>query len=541
MSLSKPEELLEHELSCPICLQLYTDPVYLPCGHNYCLACIRKATNICDGEKSLPQCPECREEYDGTETLHRNFKLCGIIEGYRAVAPADHLKREPLEVRCDHCLDTETLAIKTCLKCEVSLCARHLQHHTERESFRSHALVEPQTELGQRDCVIHGRLLEYFCTSDMTSLCATCFIEGTHQNHDVLAFEAADEEMRRALESQSKAVATRLQLTETLLQRAAYDQGTSEAVGDKLMSKAVALMNSMAGLVSRYRDRMNLLLEEERGHQRETWQSGLGLLEEQQQQLMEAHQRTTDVLTETDKCLFIHRFLLIEPQLREVVTGTVARVPNKVPLNTKRLQASLRTEDFRAEMARLLQSLHVLLNPLELTFNLNTAHTSLLLSNDLRTVKYSGTKQAYADNPERFSAFPQVLCSQGFTSGEHIWVVEVGDQSMWSVGLCYKSMPRRGDHSRLGHNPVSWRLQWKNKKLTACHASSNVALAEMAIQPLRVEVALDYEGGALIFHSLKGRREHLHTFRAVFREPVYPAFSIHSTRAQSWITLQSGV
>uniref|UniRef100_A0A4W5PQU2 RING-type domain-containing protein n=1 Tax=Hucho hucho TaxID=62062 RepID=A0A4W5PQU2_9TELE len=158
--------LLEHELSCPICLQLYTDPVYLPCGHNYCLACIN-ATDASSGEKSLPHCPECREEY-------------------------------------------KTLAIKTCLKCEVSLC--------------------------------------YFCASDMTFLCASCFIKGTHQNHDVLTIEVAEEEMRRVLQSRSKEVANRLQMTETLLQRAAEDQGTSDAVGDKLMSTAVALMDSMAGL-----------------------------------------------------------------------------------------------------------------------------------------------------------------------------------------------------------------------------------------------------------------------------------------------------
>uniref|UniRef100_A0A8C7W494 Uncharacterized protein n=1 Tax=Oncorhynchus mykiss TaxID=8022 RepID=A0A8C7W494_ONCMY len=457
MPLSKPEKLLEHELSCPICLELYTDPVYLPCGHNYCLACIN-ATDASSGEKSLPCCPECREEYSGTETLHKNFKLCGIIEGYRAIALVENLGREPLEVRCDHCLDTETL-----------------------------------------------------------------------------------EEMRRVLESRSKEVANRLQLTETLLQRAAEDQGTSDAVGDKLMSTAVALMDSMAGLVSRYRDRMSLLLEEERGHQRKIWQSGLGLLEEQQKELMEANQSSAEVLSVTDKHLFIHRFLLIESQLTEVVTGTVARVLSKEPLNTKRLQASLRMNDFRAEMGQLLQALNVQINPLELTFNITTAHPSLLLSNDLRTVKYIGIKQASTDNLERFSTAPQVLCSQSFTSGEHIWVVEVGDQSMWSVGLCYKSVPRRGDHSRLGHNPVSWRLQWKNKKLTVCHASSNMALVEKTNQPLRVEVALDYEGGTLIFHSTKGCREHLHTFKAVFREPVYPAFSIHSTTAQSWITLQSGV
>uniref|UniRef100_A0A8D3E9L5 RING-type domain-containing protein n=1 Tax=Scophthalmus maximus TaxID=52904 RepID=A0A8D3E9L5_SCOMX len=40
----RPEEQLAIELSCPICLQLYSDPVVLPCGHNYCRACISKTT-----------------------------------------------------------------------------------------------------------------------------------------------------------------------------------------------------------------------------------------------------------------------------------------------------------------------------------------------------------------------------------------------------------------------------------------------------------------------------------------------------------------
>lgn len=229
-------------------------------------------------------------------------------------------------------------------------------------------------------------------------------------------------------------------------------------------------------------------------------------------------------------------------KLREVVAGPApSKIPSKAPLNTKRLQAGLKTQDFRTEMTCLLESLHVLLNPLEMTFNIFTAHPSLIISNDLRTVKYSPTKQSYVEHPERFASAPQVLCCQGFSGGEHVWVVEVGPNTQWSLGVCYKSIPRRADHSRLGHNSVSWRLQWKNGKLTVCQSSCNVALAEVTNQPLKIEVALDYEGGTLIFHSTKGRREHLHTFRAVFREPVYPAFSIHSNTPDSWITLQSGI
>uniref|UniRef100_A0A667XB52 E3 ubiquitin/ISG15 ligase TRIM25-like n=1 Tax=Myripristis murdjan TaxID=586833 RepID=A0A667XB52_9TELE len=339
-----------------------------------------------------------------------------------------------------------------------------------------------------------------------------------------------------------KMVSGRLQMTETLLQKAAEEQGISEAIGDKVVNKAVTLLDNMATLVDSYRERLSVLLEEERGQRRKSWQHGLNALEDQQQQLLDAQQSATEALKETDNCLFIHKFMRIEHQLREVVTGTMpTMMPSQTPLNTKRLCDSLKIQEFRSEVSHLLASLHVLLNPLQLTFNLSTAHPSLTLSSDLRTIKYSSSKHSYGENLERFTSAPQILCTQGFSGGEHVWVVELGPNSMWSLGLCYKSIPRRGDHSRLGHNTVSWRLQWKNRKLTACHASSNVALAEMTIQPMRIEVALDYEDGTLVFHSTKGHRQHLHTFRATFREPVYPAFSIHSNTPESWITLQSGL
>ncbi|XP_059188370.1 E3 ubiquitin/ISG15 ligase TRIM25-like [Centropristis striata] len=539
-SLSKPEELLFHELSCPICLQLFSDPVVLPCGHNYCRACIFKSVDKLD-----QRCPECRLEYQGLDSLHRNFKLCSIVEGYRASTLQLEQQPERMEVYCDHCIDEQTPATKTCLKCEVSLCSRHFQRHNEKESFRSHTVVDPHTELvlGVKGCSKHpGRPLEYFCSNDMSMMCSTCFTEGQHHDHDVLTFSVAEEEMRRALEGRNKVVSSRLQMTECLLQRTAVDQGASEAIGDKVVNKAVSIMDSMAALVDRYRERLHVLLEEERGQRRKSWQLGLSALGEQQQQLVEAQRIATEALNEEDTCMFIHRFMLIEHKLREAATVTMpSTLPSKDPLNTKRLQEGLKSQDFRYKMTCLLDSLQVILYPLDLSFNLSTAHPSLIISNDLRTVKFSPSKQPYGDHPERFTTAPQVLCSQGFSSGEHVWVVEMGANSMWSLGVCYKSIPRRGDHSRLGHNSVSWRLQWKNNKLTVCQSSSNMALGDTTSPPLRVEVALDYEAGTLMFHNTKGRRQHLHTFRAVFREPVFPAFSIHSNTTESWITLNSGM
>lgn len=546
MSSSKPEQLLAYELSCPICLQIFSDPLVLPCGHNYCRVCIYKTSEILckNGNGTLPHCPECRKEYDGVDCLQRNFKLCSIIEGYLATAPKQDSQSELVkrtEFFCDQCIDEESEAVKICLRCEVSLCSRHLQRHHEKESFRAHTLVEPH-ELGMRGCTTHKRPLEYFCSSDMTSLCATCVTEGFHQNHDVLTLEVAEDEMRRALESRNKVISCRLQMTESVLQMAAEEQGAAEAAVETLVNKAVTVMDSMATLLNRYREHLSVLLDEERGQRRQSWQLCLTELKDQQQHLLDAQQSATEALSETDTCLFINSFMLIEHQLRETITSTIpSKIPSNAAFNTRRLQGGFKTQDFRLAMTYLLDSLYVLLNPLELTFNSFTAHPSLTLSNDQRTVKYSTTKQQYGEHPQRFISAPQVLCTQGFSGGEHVWVVEMGANSMWSLGLCYKSIPRRGDHSRLGRNTVSWRLQWKNKKLTACHASTNVALGEITYQLLRIEVALDYEKGILSFHSIKGHRVHLHTFSAVFREPVYPAFSIHSNTPESWVTLQSGI
>ena len=105
---------------------------------------------------------------------------------------------------CDHCIEDSVLALKTCLRCEVALCERHLQKHQEKSSFRSHVLVAPQREPVPRACLLHGSSLEYFCSSDSLLLCASCLLEGSHLNHDVLSFDVAEEEMRRALDSRSK-------------------------------------------------------------------------------------------------------------------------------------------------------------------------------------------------------------------------------------------------------------------------------------------------------------------------------------------------
>lgn len=296
--------------------------------------------------------------------------------------------------------------------------------------------------------------------------------------------------------------------------------------------------------ITNVQERMRILLEDEIKDYDKTWNASVAVLKEYQQQLINAQQQAKDLISSSPSdFLFLQLFIHLESQLRQAANVTVPNLPQTQMSDTKRLQLGLRTDEFRSEFTQLLQSLHSLMNPLELSFNPATLHPSLILSTDFLTVKHGGGTKPSAssgDQNERFTTAVQVMCFQGISQGTHLWTVELGPGCMWSAGLCYATIPRKGDHSRLGHNALSWRLQWKNKKLMACHDSISTIVGDApAMPPKRLEVALNYGGGTLAFHGItaKGDKQHLHTFRTTFRDVVYPVFGLHSSTDESWITL----
>lgn len=196
---------LEAELTCPICLGLYQEPVSLSCGHNFCRQCLEKVLGTRQNSRDPSTCPTCRAHLGPSVEPQNNFKLSNIVEAFQATTlKGQQAGRESFEqgeggvVPCEHCLDGPRPALKTCLVCEASLCQAHLSKHNARGFLQEHVLVE--VGAGQeRRCGDHGKLLECYCLKDEKCICILCSIAGTHKGHQVVTVkEGHDKQLVRS-------------------------------------------------------------------------------------------------------------------------------------------------------------------------------------------------------------------------------------------------------------------------------------------------------------------------------------------------------
>ncbi|XP_021371840.1 E3 ubiquitin-protein ligase Midline-1-like isoform X2 [Mizuhopecten yessoensis] len=155
----------ESLLSCPICLDIFRDPVNLPCAHTYCRPCLndlasRKCpdpqrspwqSNLTDQERYQQQkrrvleCPECRQvgvlDEKGVAGLPKNYLIATIVQKF---AP-DQKYPEPL-VPCDACESVPPRnAVRSCTQCQTSYCKFCCEElHPRRGALAKHELFDPR-------------------------------------------------------------------------------------------------------------------------------------------------------------------------------------------------------------------------------------------------------------------------------------------------------------------------------------------------------------------------------------------------------------
>ncbi|KAM6380145.1 putative E3 ubiquitin-protein ligase MID2 [Pluvialis apricaria] len=213
---------LEEELTCPICLGIYSTPVSLSCGHSFCKACIQEASSRRPWPQRPFACPLCGARADPAMELQPNVQLRSISQKFvdaaarRGEKKGEGRREEEEEslgpqgevILCDFCLQEPQPAVKTCLTCEASFCQAHLSKHSSKSSLKDHVLMEPSNAqvLAERKCTQHGKVLECYCKTDSVCICVLCCVTSSHKNHSIITLEEAFDQGQRALAETLKTV-----------------------------------------------------------------------------------------------------------------------------------------------------------------------------------------------------------------------------------------------------------------------------------------------------------------------------------------------
>uniref|UniRef100_A0A4W3IJX7 Uncharacterized protein n=1 Tax=Callorhinchus milii TaxID=7868 RepID=A0A4W3IJX7_CALMI len=155
------------------------------------------------------------------------------------------------------------------------------------------------------------------------------------------------------------------------------------------------------------------------------------------------------------------------------------------------------------------------------TFDPDTAHHNLVLSEDLMAVRCSEEGQQLPDLPGRFNVKLYVLGSRGFSSGRHYWEVSVGGKTAWVLGVCKESASRKGDFRRKPETGF-WLVCLSGEQTYAALDAAGTALS-LTIKPRKLGIHLDYECGCISFYDAD-LCCHLYTFTDSFTERLFPIF-----------------
>ena len=201
---------LEEQLTCPICLDDYTDPKTLLCLHSFCHRCLEGLPLDIQGKKLFISCPTCRTPTELPEAGVVGFPIAFFINNLTEVHSLLKKVSGDQHVSCDNCKKSD--ATGYCKQCTKFYCAECLGVHNKWVTFVDHTVIsldevartafqlpsiKPEVTM---KCSSHGKSLKIYCETCHDLICSDCTVR-IHKGHQYDLVNDTYDKHRQTIES----------------------------------------------------------------------------------------------------------------------------------------------------------------------------------------------------------------------------------------------------------------------------------------------------------------------------------------------------
>ncbi|XP_051947096.1 E3 ubiquitin-protein ligase TRIM39-like [Xyrauchen texanus] len=510
---SSSSSALNEELQCSICLDVFTDPVTTPCGHNFCKTCL----NDCWKNAQDCNCPLCKETFSKRPDLEINTTLREVVQHFKE---KQKLNLGKSEVLCDICDERKQKAAKSCLTCQSSYCETHLEPHRRVPGLKKHKLMNAVENLEDYICQKHERPLELFCRDDQMCVCLSC-TEGDHKTHNTVPIEDESAEKKNQLVKTQTDVQQMIQDRMKKIQDIQHSVEMRNRNTEEEKSSSVEMFTALIRSIERCQTEVVEMLEEK---QKAAEKQAEDLIKELEQEINELKRRNSELaqISHTKDnldLLQIYSSLYRPKNTKNWTEISIDTHVNVDTLNTvlTRLKNTL-DETLDQNVLRRMQQYAV-----DVTLDPDTAHPGLILSDDGKQVRDGDIRQKRPDKPERFELYADVLGKKGFSSGKFYFEVQVKGKSKWDIGVVRESINRKGEIDLTPLNGF-WTVRLRNENEYKACDNTLVSLC-LRVKPQKVGVFVDYEEGLVSFYDVESS-SHIYSFTGqYFTQTLFPFFS----------------
>uniref|UniRef100_G3P295 E3 ubiquitin-protein ligase TRIM39-like n=1 Tax=Gasterosteus aculeatus aculeatus TaxID=481459 RepID=G3P295_GASAC len=514
----------EDQFLCSICLDVFTDPVTTPCGHNFCMNCINEHWNTSD--QNL--CPMCKKDFITRPDLRVNTMFSEMVVQFRQSAQqkassssSEQQESKPGEVPCDVCTGTKVKALKSCLVCLASYCETHLEPHLTASRLKRHQLMDPVENLEGRMCTKHDKPLELFCKTDQTCVCMLCSVLD-HKMHDVVPLEEEYEEKKVELKKTEAEIQQMIQKRRVKIQEIKHSVELSEKDAGREKAEGVQVFTDLMESVGRGLKELLKTIEEKQKTTKKQAEAFIRELEEEISELMKRSAEVEQLSLSEDHLHLLQSSNIHQPPPTKDWTevsvcpsyeGTVVRAVSQLEETL-----SKKMKKWFAELKR------VQMFAVDLILDPETAHRHLILSDDGKQVRIGDVEKNLPNNPERFSIWPCVLTKQSFSSGRFYFEVQVEGKTDWFLGVIRESVNRKGFRETGSPQDGYWIICLINGNEYKAFRDPAVDLSvKSGLQ--KVGVFVDYEEGVVSFYDVEAAALIYSFTGCSFTEKLFPFFS----------------